>query len=71
MLLDDVVNVDELLPHSDMRIISHQLLRKNLHVDVCVVELFPHLPQLTHSIVQVPFTLAPAARQAKPTHTRT
>ncbi len=46
-------------PHGDMRIISHQLLGQNLNMDVSVVELFSHLSQLTHGIVQVTFTFAP------------
>lgn len=29
-------------------------------MDVSVVELLPHLPQLTHGVVQVTFTLTPA-----------
>lgn len=50
------------LPHGDVRIVPHQLLRQNLHMDVCVVELLPHLPQLAHSIMQVALPLAPAER---------
>ncbi len=48
------------VPHGDMGVVSNHLLRQHLHMDVCVVELFPHLPQLTHGIVQIAFALTPA-----------
>lgn len=52
-------------PHGDMGVVSDHLLRQHLHMDVAVVELFPHLPQLTHGIVQVAFTLAPAGHSGR------
>lgn len=51
------------VPHGDVRIISDHLLRQHLHVDVRVVELLPHLPQLAHGVVQITFTFAPAGRE--------
>lgn len=48
------------VPHGDVGVVSHHLLRQHLHVDVGVVKLLPHLPQLTHGVVQVTFTLTPA-----------
>lgn len=32
-------------------------------MDVRVVELLPHLPQLTHGVVQITFTFAPAGEE--------
>lgn len=46
-----------------MGVVSHHLLRQHLHVDVRVVELLPHLPQLTHGVVQVTFPFAPAGEE--------
>lgn len=51
------------VPHCDMGVVSHHLLRKHLHMDVCVIELLPHLPQLTHGIVQVALAFTPAAHK--------
>lgn len=46
-----------------MGVVSHHLLRQHFHVDVRVVELLPHLPQLTHGVVQITFTFAPAGEE--------
>lgn len=46
-------------PHGDMREVSHHLLWQHLHMNVSVIKLLPHLPQLTHGVVQVTFTLTP------------
>lgn len=47
------------VPHGDMGIVPDHLLRQHLHVDVGVVELLPHLPQLTHGVVQIALTFTP------------
>lgn len=46
-----------------MGVVSHHLLGQHLHVDVGVVELFSHLPELPHGVVQIAFTLAPAGHR--------
>lgn len=48
-----------------MGVVSQHLLRQHLHVDVCVVELLPHLSQLTHGVVQVAFALTPGHHKDK------
>lgn len=48
-----------------MGVVSDHLLRQHFHVDVRVVELLPHLPQLTHGVVQITFTFAPAGEEQK------
>lgn len=48
------------VPHGDVGVVSDHLLRQHLHMNVGVIELFPHLPQLTHGVVQITFTFAPA-----------
>lgn len=48
-----------------MGVVSDHLLRQHFHVDVCVVELLPHLPQLTHGIVQITFTFTPAEEEQR------
>lgn len=42
-----------------MGVVSDHLLRQHLHMDICVIELFSHLPQLPHGVMQVPLTFAP------------
>ena len=48
-----------------MRVVSHHLLRQHLHMDVCVIELLPHLSQLTHGIVQVALAFTPAGHKGE------
>lgn len=48
-----------------MRVVSDHLLRQHLHMDVSVVELFPHLSQLTHGVVQIAFALTPAGHSGR------
>lgn len=48
------------VPHGDVGVVADHLLRQHLHVDVGVVELLPHLPELTHGIMQITFALTPA-----------
>lgn len=48
-----------------MGVVSDHLLGQHLHMDVGVVELLPHLPQLPHGVVQVAFALAPAGRRGR------
>lgn len=48
------------VPHGDVGVVANHLLRQHLHMDVGVVELLAHLPQLPHGVVQVAFALAPA-----------
>lgn len=34
-------------PHGNMGVVPSHLLTEHLHMDVSVIKLFPHLPQLT------------------------
>lgn len=53
-------------PHGDMGVVPNHLLTEHLHMDVGVIKMFPHLPQLTHSKVQAALSLTPAGdRQRK------
>lgn len=51
------------VPHGDMGIVSDHLLRQHFHVDVRVIELLPHLPQLAHGVVQITFAFTPAGEE--------
>lgn len=53
------------VPHGDMGVVANHLLRQHLHMDVGVVELLPHLPQLPHGVVQIAFALAPACHKGR------
>lgn len=53
------------VPHGDVGVVSDHLFRQHLHMNVGVVELLPHLPQLTHGVVQIAFALTPASTWGK------
>lgn len=59
------MRVSMCIPHGDMGVVTDHLLRQHLHMDVGVIELLPHLPQLTHGIVQIAFALAPAVHRGR------
>lgn len=51
-----------------MGVVSHQLLREHLNMDVCVIELLAHLPELAHGIVKVALSFAPTGTGVKGKH---